>query len=321
MKKVLASLLVALVMMSFVACGSSNTPTNTTPADNNTASTGESTQAKNTESETQGETTTPAPEETIAAASEVSFESFTPIDNNECAVTIKDLDPNNMWGYTIKVGLENKSSDKTYMFSVTTASVNGVVADPFFATEVAPGKKANEDISFTDSSLTENGIKDYTDIEIVFRVYDSNDWSADDVANEAFHIYPYGEDKATVFVRDPQPSDQILVDDDNVTVTIIGKEYDPIWGYTLKLFAVNKTDTEIMVSVDEASVNGYMADPFFATSIPAGKCEFTSMSWSNSTLEENEITEIEEIEFKLRVYDSKNWNASDFFNDVITITP
>ena len=69
------------------------------------------------------------------------------------------------------------------------------------------------------------------------------------------------------------------------------------------------------------TVNGYMADPFYAKSVPAGKSAFSSMSWSNSKLEENEIEEIETIEFKFRAYDERNWFNADFANDTITLIP
>lgn len=296
MKRLLSCFLALTLVMPLSACGSnSNTSTPTSAAESK--------------------------EEGAAPVQEVSFEAFTPIDNEECSVTVKELVPDTIWGYAVKVELENKSTDKTYMFSVTTAAINGVETDPFFATEVAPGKKANSDISFSTSDLKDNGITDITDIELFFRVYDTNDWSADAVAKEVFHVYPYGEDKATVFVREQKPTDQVLADNDQVTVLITEKVKDPIWGYTLNLFIMNKSDTSIMVAVDEASVNGYMADPFFAKSVSPGKCAFTSMSWSDSTLQENGITDVESIEFKLRVYDDENWSGADFFNEVVTVNP
>jgi len=319
MKKVLERMLAVLLIMPLVACGSGSKTTEAA------VSSKEESVVETAEEQIPEEKEETAAEEEIkqeeAPVQEVSFESFTPIDNEECSVTIKELDPDNIWGYTIKTVLENKSSEKTYMFSVTAASVNGVDADPFFAAEVAPGKKSNEEITLTATSLKENGITEFTDIEIVYRVYDSNDWMADSVAEETFHIYPYGEDKATIFTREIQSSDQVLVVNENVTVLITDKVDDPIWGYTLNMFIVNKTDTEIMISVDEASVNGFMADPFFAKSVQPGKSAFTSMSWSDTTLEENEITEIENIEFTLRVYDSNDIFSGDFFNGTVTVTP
>ena len=88
-----------------------------------------------------------ASSETMKDSAETSaFESFTAIDNDACSVAIRSIDPNSSWGHEIQVALENKSPDKTYMFAVETATVNGVETDPFFADEVNPGKKANGSI-------------------------------------------------------------------------------------------------------------------------------------------------------------------------------
>ena len=136
-----------------------------------------------------------------------------------------------MWGYTLKAQLENKSTEKTYMFSVESASINGVQCDPMFASEVAAGKKANEEINFSTDTLEENGIVEYTDIELTFKVYDSNDWSADPVGKETIHVYPYGEENAVAFVREAQATDNVIIDNDYVTVIVTGYEDDEIWGY------------------------------------------------------------------------------------------
>ena len=125
-----------------------------------------------------------------AALADGEFEAVTAIDNDECAVTIKSIDPDAMWGYTLKVLLENKSPDKTYIFSVETAFINGVECDPFFAAEVAPGKKSNEDINFNLDPLEANGVAEPTDIELIFRVSDPDDWMADDIFNEVLTLTP-----------------------------------------------------------------------------------------------------------------------------------
>ncbi len=300
--KRLASLLLALMLiLSLAACGGETTP------DTNDGTNPSQSESNNDEGKTD--------------ENKVSFTEVVAVDNAECTIKITEIDPDNMWGFTLKAQLENKSADKTYMFSVESAAINGVQCDPLFATEVAAGKKSNEEISFPGEELEENGVGDYTDIELTFRVYDSNDWEADAVAKETIHIYPYGEDKATKFVREAQASDNVLIDNEYVTVIVTGYEDDEIWGYTVNLFLLNKTDKNVMFSVDEASVNGFMADPFYATSVSAGKCAFSSMAWSDTTLEENSITEIEEIEFKFRAYDEDDWSGNDFANETITLNP
>lgn len=303
-------ILLLISVLTFSACGNVKTDAPAGPTSNTSSS--ETTQPE----DTQPQTTEPE-ESTVNAV----FEEIVVVDNDECTIKITGIDSDNLWGYTLNAYMENKSSDKTYMFSVINGAVNGVQCDPFFATEVAAGKKTNEEITFSDSTLQENGITDFTDIELSFRVYDSNDWSADSVAEETVHVYPYGEDNAVTFVREAQDSDNIIIDNEYVTVIVTGYEDDDIWGYTVNLFLLNKSDKEVMFSVSEASVNGYMVDPFYAESVTPGKCAFSSMSWSDSTLEENGITEIEEIEFLLRAYDSSDWMAEDFANEVITLNP
>jgi len=58
----------------------------------------------------------------------------------ECSIKITQIDPENLFGFTLKSQLENKSAEKTYMFSVESGAINGVECDPLFAVEIAAGK-------------------------------------------------------------------------------------------------------------------------------------------------------------------------------------
>lgn len=113
----------------------------------------------------------------------------------------------------------------------------------------------------------------------------------------------------------------VLVDNESVTVKITGIENDPIWGYTLKAFVENKTDKELMFTVQNVSVNGFMCDPYWAVSVDAGKKSNTSISWLESDLEENGIENVEEITFTLRAYDSNDWLAEDIVKETFTVKP
>ncbi len=331
MKRILVVLICLIFALSLTACSgtSSDTPVvsdnNDISADApNTSDTADAEPA-DTDIATEDNTETGDNNNDVAEGSDdtavISFVPVTAVDNEQCSITITDIDPDNMWGYTLKATFENKSSDKNYMFSVYSAHINGVYCDPFFASEVAPGKKSVEEISFSTDTLEENGIVDFTDIEITFHVSDYDDWTADLIADETVHVYPYGEDKATTFVREPQATDTILADNEYVTVIITDYYNDDIWGYTANMFIVNKTDKELMVSVENASVNGYMADPFFADSVMPGKCTFTSMSWSTDTFAEIGVTDVEEIEFTLVVYDWNDWMSDRFVNETIILNP
>lgn len=255
---------------------------------------------------------------------EIPFAPVVVVDNEYCKITVTEIDPDNLWGYTIKTELENKSVEKTFMFTLNNCSINGVQCETLTAQEVAPGKKALEDISLITSTLEKNGIRNYTDIALSFRVYNTDDWGEEAAAEETVHLYPLGEENVDVFLREPQSSDIVLFETDKVKATVIGIREDPLWGYTLDLYLENKTGKIVMFAVDDASINGYMADPFFATELYPENRKFASVSWSNTTLEEigiSDYTSITDIEFNIHAYDSRDWLADHFADETVTINP
>ena len=91
MKKLVTLLLSLALVLSLAACGGEATPdaSDDAPASSQNE---ESTENDNTENQ-------------------IVFEEVVAIDNAECAVKITEIDPDNMWGYTLKAQLENKSTD------------------------------------------------------------------------------------------------------------------------------------------------------------------------------------------------------------------
>ncbi len=317
MKKALVLVLLCSLLFSMTACGE-----NGSTAELPSVSSDAESEQQETYEETEKERSAQEITSDDTSTESIPFETVTVADNEACSIIIREIEEDSIWGYTLKTLLENRSVDKTYMFSVQSASVNGVEADPLFAREVAAGMKANEEISFTGDKLTENGITQYTDIALSFRVYDNDDWMADPVYEDTIHVYPYGQEKAEKYVREMQPSDIIVAENEYASVAVTGYTEDPVWGYTVNLFLVNKTsDHAIMFSVDDASVNGYMIDPFFATTVNPGNCAFREMSFSDSALEENSITNIDEIAFSLRAYDADQFGAEDYMKESVILHP
>ena len=117
------------------------------------------------------------------------FKEITLVDDENCTVTVRSIDPDSLFGYTLNVYLENKT-DKELMFSVDKVSVNGFMCDPFWASTVSAGKKANEQISFSKSDFETNGIKEVTDISFTLNVYDNADWTADYLVEKTFTVNP-----------------------------------------------------------------------------------------------------------------------------------
>lgn len=113
----------------------------------------------------------------------------------------------------------------------------------------------------------------------------------------------------------------VLVDNDDICVKINSTESDSIWGYTLNVYLENKTDKELLFTVDDVSINRYMCDPFWAESVAAGMKSNSSINWFESSLEENSISDVKEIVFTLRVYDANDFYADDVLLKTFTITP
>lgn len=249
------------------------------------------------------------------------IDELTVVDNDECLIKITSVENDAFWGPTVKVYLENKSDEKSYSFTVDNAAINGVELDSYFSTGVAPGKKANDEITFATDVLEKAGIKEVDDIELYFRVYDDEDWSADDIAQKKIHVYPYGENNVEVYARESKDSDTVLIDNEYVTLIVTGYETGDIWGYTANLYMVNKTDKNLMFSFDNSSMNGFMIDPFFAKTLSAEKSTFASATWSKDSMDDNNITEVEEIELTIRIYDDGNWDADDLVNETVILNP
>ena len=112
-----------------------------------------------------------------------------------------------------------------------------------------------------------------------------------------------------------------LVDDENCTVIIKGYDEEALLGFGVNVFLENKTDKELMFSIGEVSVNGYMCDPFWAATVSAGKKANEQIIFFESDLEANGIEIVEEITFTLNVYDSDDWLAEYLVKEVFTVNP
>jgi len=249
-----------------------------------------------------------------------AFEPVVLVDNDSVHIEATDAEWDSIWGYQVNFVLENKT-DKDLMFAAEYTCVNGWDVPGLFASTVAAGKKSNETLTISSSSLEECGIGDITNITIGFRVYDSNDWTEDPVVENEFVIYPMGEAADKEYKREARATDQVLVDNDDITITITEQGIDDIWGYRVKLYIENKTDKTLMFATENASVNGFMCDPFWAKSLAPHKKAMTSVDWGTYTLEQQKLTpeDVKDIELTFRVYDADNFMSDNIFEQTFTL--
>lgn len=134
---------------------------------------------------------------------------------------------------------------------------------------------------------------------------------------------PAGSSSSTQ--EDTKPSgtnkEQVLVEDENITVKVTGTQEDSLWGYTVKVYLENNTEKDLMFSVDDVSVNGFMCDPFWASTVAAGKKANEKITFSEAAFKENGIEAVEEISFTLHVYDSNDLTAESLLKKTFTVNP
>ena len=300
MKKVLSLILVLTMCFSLVACGGGSD----TDSGNEKGSSDE----KTTQTETKKE----------EKPKEVEFETVTVLDNEYCLIEITALKVKGNEA-ELKVLLENKTEDKNQMVSLREASINGYDCEPFFVETVAAGKKSSKSIDVEVGNMAGKEIKNATDIELYFHVSDSDDFMADPYGDGRVNLYPYGEEKAEKYTREDVSADILIADTDEVKVVAVGVDPDDMFGYGLILYLENKTDGEVMYTVDNVSVNGFMADPFWAVSLPANTVCYKELTWFSTTLEDAGVETVEEIEMNFKAYDYEDWFDDKYFEEVITL--
>lgn len=236
------------------------------------------------------------------------------MDSNGVKVTAKSINYNGILGPEIKILVENNSQE-TIGIEVENFSINGLMIYASAYGDVAAGKKANETIDLSLDDLKISGITTVKDIEFDFEIYRPENY-------ETIHKETgiKLQTNATDYVQNYNTSGTLAVDQDGVKVYVLKRvNTNSFWGSEIYVYIENNTDDELSIQADEVSVNGFMIDPYFSTRIPAGKKAYEAITFMESDLKANEITDIEEIELKFKAIEYDSYSTI-FTTDVQKIT-
>ena len=216
---------------------------------------------------------------------------------NGITVTARELVDESIWGAGIKLYIEN-NSDKDYSVGTEAVIVNNCMVRALFSCEVAAGKKTNDVLYLFSSDLEAAGISNIGQIEIYFYIYDSSSYERVYEAEcVTIKTSLYNQMDTTA-----DDSGHVLYNENGIK--IVGKYVDEntFWGSSVLLYIENTSNCNITVSCDDMSVNGYMVTGFLLETVYQGKYAIGNITVMSSDLEENNITDIEEIELKFRIY-------------------
>lgn len=295
MKRTFAMILALLLTLSLAACTEPSGGELREPAQ---VTTGDSTENKQTGEP--AEEPTKEPEKTEAAISETVL-----VDEAGVKITAKSLADDGIFGPELKLLIENDSG-QDLTFQCGYASVNGYMVDTMMSVDVVNGKKANDSLTFMESSLTACGIDAIADMEMTFHIFDTATWETY-LDTAAILIRT---SIADTFAYTYDDSGDLAYEGNDVKIVVKGlAEDDSIFGPSIVVYIENTGSRDIVVQTRDISINGFMVDAIFSCEVVAGKRALDTITFMDSDLEANAITAIEDVELSFHIFDMAAWET------------
>ena len=216
---------------------------------------------------------------------------------------------------------ENKT-DRNMMFSLDGTSVMNMMYDPFWAEEVAAGKKVNSVVYFDTFELSQMGVASVDEISFRLSVTDNDNWMDEPFVDDVFQVFPTGLNAETVTypAYEHKNGETVIMDSD---LLFIVEKVDDVDSdrYVLQCYLENRTDKDLLVAWDQVSVNGFMVDPFWAAAVGAGKQLYTQISFYRADLNAQGIETVSQIEFTLTAYDYSSFDGAPVVDQTFQFQP
>jgi hypothetical protein len=266
-----------------------------------------------TSSETEGSRETEDLEQVaeVQTDGEVTIAEKILVDQNGIVITATEYTTDSVWGDGIKLLIEN-NSDVNVTVSCKALIVNDYMISDLFVSEVAAGKKANETMYLSNSGLEEAGIDTVGKVEVAFRVYDSATYS-DIFATDLITIQTSAfESMDTV----PDDTGEELYNAGGIRIVGRAVDHNDFWGTAILLYIENNSGTNVTISCDDLSVNGFMMTPYFSSSVYNGKKAIDDITLMSSELEANGIKKVGEVECQFRIYETDTYQTINETNPI-----
>lgn len=235
----------------------------------------------------------------------VSINKQVIFEGNDIKVTATGLDNESFFGPSITVLIENNSS-KNIIVQSRNSSVNGIMIETMFSSEVAASKKANDTITFSSTDLETAAITTIKDIELSLHIFDADSW--DVIVDTDAIVISTTTDSS--FVQEYDDSGTIAYEANGVKIVVKKlNSSDSFWGSDVYLYIENNTNQNITIQARDVSINGFMVDPMFSCDIVAGKKAFDTITFLESDLTDNDVTDIKELELKFHIFDMNSWDT------------
>ncbi len=120
---------------------------------------------------------------------------------------------------------------------------------------------------------------------------------------------PEENDTPAVPAGEVSVSEQVLVDEQGVKISLKSLDMDAWLGPELKVLIENNTDLDLTFQTRGSSVNGYMIETMMSPNVSAGKKVNDEITIMSSELESAGITTIADLEFSFHIFTSDDWDT------------
>ena len=294
--KFIAILAAAGVFISF-ALGSGSSTTTTTPDK-------EISSVETGSTEDPGKELSSADSSNVDESSAITVEEMVLVDQDGIKITATGMD-DGLFGTELKLLIEN-NSEKSFTVQTRDSSVNGFMVETMMSADVAPGKKSNDKITFMTSEIKDCGIKTFATMEFKFHIFDTETWDTV-LDTEAITVKTSAADS---HVQEYDDSGDVIYEADGIKIVAKGvSTRDSIFGPGLILYIENNSNKDFTVQARDTSVNGFMIDTVMSQDVLVGKKAIDGLTFLSSSLDENGIDEIKEMEFSLHIFSMDNWDT------------
>ncbi len=287
-----------------------------------TTSSAENTDAKDTE-KIEAPVTTKAPETTKTpetaksdydfptqsgneALTRVTVSERVMVDENGVKITLKGIDFDKSSSPQLKFAIEN-NTDQDFQVSTGDILVNNYMINTGLYTTVSAGKKSTDYISLFKDQLQLCNISTIATLDMAFEVYNdyntilTTDFMKIETSAAENFIYTYNDSGTLIYEKN----------NIKVVAKYLYKKSSYYDSPSLLLYIHNNSNRYISLNTRDLSINGYMVSSSLYTNILPNAHAVSDISFSSGDLEENDITTIENLEFKLYIYDKVTYKTID----------
>ena len=243
--------------------------------------------------------------ESAAEENAVTLDETVIYDGNDIKITATGIKEDSFFGPELNLLIENNGT-QNIVVQPDYCLVNGYMMYGLMSSDVAAGKKNNDTLDFSGSTLKACGIDQIADIRLRLTVIDSDSWmtlfKTDEITLQT--------SAAGTYTQTSDDSGKVIYDTNGIKVVAKSAD-DEFLGKGVAFYLENNTDRHVVVNGENISVNGYMMTDLFYADLAPQSHAVDILTLLSSDLQNNAIDTIEEVDLTLRITDYDSYENID----------